>query len=50
MCRIGKRPKNAKVSQDFCPRLSENEVGRKKAILRVFQACESVFRDPDERS
>ena len=40
---IGKRPRNAKVSQDFCPRLSEKEVGRKKAILSVFQACKSVF-------
>ena len=47
---IGKRPRNAKVSQDFCPWLSEKEVGRKKAILRVFQACKSVFRDPDESS
>ena len=47
---IGKRPRNAKVSQDFCPRLSEKEVGRKKGILSVFQACKSVFRDSDGRS
>ena len=47
---IGRRPRNAKVSQDFCPWLSEKEVGRKKAVLRVFQACKSVFRDYDERS
>ena len=40
---ICKRPRNVKVSQDFCPRLSEKEVGRKKAILSVFQACKSVF-------
>ena len=40
---IGKRPRNAKLSQDFCPWLSEKEVGRKKVILRGFQACESVF-------
>ena len=40
---IGKRPRNVKVSQDFCPWLSEKEVGRKKAILRGFQACKSVF-------
>ena len=40
---IGKRPRNAKVSQDFCPWLSDKEVGRKKAILRGFQACKSVF-------
>ena len=40
---IGKRPRNAKVSEDFCPWLSEKEVGRKKAILSVFQACKSVF-------
>ena len=40
---IGKRPRNAKVSQEFCPWLSEKEMGRKKAILRVFQACKSVF-------
>ena len=40
---IGKRPRNAKVSQDFCPWLSEKEVGRKKAILRGFQACKSAF-------
>ena len=40
---IGKRPRNAKVSQDFCPWLSEKEVGRKKAILRGFQGCKSVF-------
>ena len=30
--------------------ISEKEVGRKKAVLRVFQACRSVFRDSDERS
>ena len=29
--------------------MSEKEVGRKKAVLRVFQACRSVFRDSDER-
>ena len=40
---LGKRPRNAKVSQDFCPWLSEKEVGRKKAILRGFQACKSVY-------
>ena len=40
---IGKRPRNAKVSQDFCPWLSDKKVGRKKAILRGFQACKSVF-------
>ena len=40
---IGKRPRKAKVSQDFCPWLSEKEVGRNKAVLRVFQACKSVF-------
>ena len=40
---IGKRPRNANVSQDFCPWLSEKEVRRKKAVLRVFQACKSVF-------
>ena len=40
---IGKCPRNAKVSQDFCPWLSEKEVGRNKAILRVFQSFKSVF-------
>ena len=40
---IRKRPRNAKVSQGFCPWLSEKEVGKKKAILRGFQACKSVF-------
>ena len=30
--------------------MSEKEVGRKKAVLRVFQACKSVFRDSEERS
>ena len=40
---IGKRPRNAKVSQDFCPWLSDKKVGRKKVILRGFQACKSVF-------
>ena len=41
---IGKRPRNAKVFEDFCPRLSKKEVGRKKkAILRGFQACKRVF-------
>ena len=40
---IGKHPRNAKVSQDFCPWLSGNKVGRKKAILSGFQACKSVF-------
>ena len=40
---VGKRPRNAKVSQDFCPRLSEKEMGRKKAV-KVF------FRYSDERS
>ena len=40
---IGKRPRNAKVSQDFCPWLSEKEVGRKKAILRGSETCKSVF-------
>ena len=40
---IGKHPRNAKVSQDFCPWLSENEVERKQKILRGFQACKSVF-------
>ena len=30
--------------------IPEKEVGRKKAVLRVFQACRSVFGDSDERS
>ena len=35
-CVNWKTPRNAKVSKDFCPWLSEKEVGRKKAILRSF--------------
>ena len=42
-CVNWKTPRNAKVSQDFCPWLSEKEIGRIKAILRGFQACKSVF-------
>ena len=30
--------------------MSGKEVGRKKAVLKVFQACKSAFRDSDERS
>ena len=40
---IGKRLRNAKVSQDFCPWLSEKEEERTKAVLGVFQACKSLF-------
>ena len=43
-CWNGKLPRKAKVSLDFCPWLSEKEVGRKKAaVLRVFQTSKSVF-------
>ena len=30
--------------------MSEKEVGRKKAVLRVLQACRSILRDSDEIS
>ena len=44
-CVNWKTPRNANVSQEFCPWLSEIEVGRKKSILSGFQACKSVFSD-----
>ena len=42
-CLNWKTPRNAKVSQDFCPWWSQKEVGREKAVFRGFQACKSVF-------
>ena len=41
---IGKRPRNAKVSQDFCPWLSEKEVGRKRQFWGVFKPGEVFFQ------
>ena len=46
-CVNWKTTQTCKVSQDFCSGLSEQEVGRKKAILRGFQACKVFFRTSD---
>ena len=42
LCELENAPET-QVSRDFCPWLSEKEVGRKKSILSGFQACKSVF-------
>ena len=48
--RVGKIKKTYFFPQNRDSDMSGKEVGRKKAVLKVFQACKSAFRDSDERS
>ena len=47
---IGKRPRNANVSQDFCPWLSERGEKKKRQFWGFFKPAKVFFRDSDGRS